>query len=333
VNRGWNRTRVVALVALFAVVATTPLWAAPAVARFVVDALVLVTVTLLWAALVNAGRVVVLGFHGFAGAGAYALFLQTERLGVNPVVAVVGAGLAAGLIALVSGPLVWRSAPAWVAVTTWVMAEFVAGVFRQTPALGGAEPRPLDGVSALGGVVDGIVSWLAIVVGLGSVAAVYAHQRSRVGLALAADRDDPAVAEALGLPVARGRLLIWLLAAGGVGMASAVAHIDTAVVEQATAFDPLRWTLLPLLLAAVGGLRTIEGPALAAVVYVLLVRMLGGHETALTLAAAVGAVLVLLTTGTRGIWGVVATRLPFELFPTRRWAQTRAAPDAPAGPA
>ena len=325
----WNRTRVIGLLALFSVVATTPLWAAPAVARFVVDALVLVTVTLLWAALVNAGRVVVLGFHGFAGAGAYATYLLTERVGINPVLAVVGAGLAAGAIALVSGPLVWRSSPPWVALTTWAMAELVAGVFRQTPPLGGAQPRPLDGVASLGSAADGIVSWLAIVVGLGSVAAVYAHQRSRVGLALAADRDDPAAAEALGLPVARGRLLIWLLAAVGVGMASAVAHIDLKVVQPSTAFDVVRWSLLPLLLAAVGGLRTIEGPVLSAIAYVLLVRAFGGHETALTLVAAVGAVIVLLTTGTRGLWGLLSGKLPVELFPTRRWAQTRPLPADP----
>ena len=100
-----GRVRLAVMAILIVGVGTTPLWSSTSAARVVVDLLVLVAITQLWSYLAGAAAIVWLGVNGIAGLGAYALWFLGDR-GVNPVLAVGGAGLVAGLVAFVSAPLV-----------------------------------------------------------------------------------------------------------------------------------------------------------------------------------------------------------------------------------
>jgi len=326
-RRPSNTTVGVALVT-FAVVAATPLWAAPAVTRLMVDVLVVVAATVLWASIASAARVVVIGLHGFAGLGAATLVVLTERADLNPVLAVGGAGVVAAAVALAATPVLLRAAPAVALLASWSLAELLRAIVLQVPALGGRTPRALDAVAELGGASDGIVAWLAVVVGLGAVAAVYAFRRSRLGLALAAERDDEPAARSLGLPVGRARWLIVVIAAAGLAMAGATVRLREGVVDTDVAFGVVRWSLVPLVLASLGGYRSIEGPVLAAVLYVAVARIAGGHDLAVSGFFACAALGVIVAFGPGGLWGLVQRVAPVELFPLRRWFDENAPREA-----
>ena len=314
--------RAAALVALFVLVVTTPVWASPGVARVVVDVLVLVAVAQLWSYLVGAAGVVALGVHGFAGLGAYCLWFVGDRYGLNPVVAVAAAGLLTVAVAGVVSPLVLRATPALAALLTWAVGQLLVEVVTRTRQLGGDAPaRSVESVVELGSSRDGLVSWLAVVLGVGAVALAWGHRRSRLGLALAAQNDDPEVAGGLDLPIGRARTSLWLAAAGAAGMAGAVVHFRTGVVTPA-AFDPARWTFPLVAVAGIGGLSAIEGPAIGAIVYVMADELVQGHDLGFALVMSlIGAAG--LVSGPDGWWGWVRRRLPVEPFPVRRRLRRR----------
>jgi branched-chain amino acid transport system permease protein len=305
------------LALLFILVVTTPLWASTSVTRLVVDVLVLVAITQLWSYLAGTAGMVSLGTHGFAGVGAYALWTLSERGGLNPVVAVAGAGLVALAVAAMASPLVLRLATVPAALATWVLAALLAEVVTRTGQLGGAAPRRvIQPVAQLGTSRDGMASWLAVVLGVGVVVVVYAHRRSRLGLALVASGDDPVVAGGLDLPVARARRSAWLLAAAAAGMAGAVSHFRIGEVSPA-AFDPAVWTYPAVAVAGIGGLSTVEGPFVGAVLYVAVHEAVSGHDHAFSIVMAAAGVAGLVM-GRDGWWGWARQALPVEPFPTRR---------------
>jgi branched-chain amino acid transport system permease protein len=309
--------RAACLVAVFALVVTTPVWASPGVARVVVDVLVLVAVAQLWSYLVASAGIVALGVHGFAGLGAYGLWFLGDRYGTNPVVAVAAVGCVAVAVAALVAPLVLRATPAMAAVLTLTVGQLLVEVVTRVRQLGGNAPaRSIETVVELGSSRDGLVSWLAVVLGVGAMVLAWGHRRSRLGLALVAQNDDPEVAGGLDLPVARARCTLWLAAAGAAGMAGAVVHFRTGVVTPA-AFDPARWTFPLVAVAGIGGLKPIEGPAIGAIVYVVADEVVQGHQVGFALVMAlVGAAG--LVVGPDGWWGWVRQQLPVEPFPVRR---------------
>jgi branched-chain amino acid transport system permease protein len=282
----------------------------------IVDLLVLVAVTQLWSYLAGGAGVVSLGVNGFAGVGAYGLWFLAER-GVNPVLAAGGAGLAAGVVALVVTPLVLRLPAGLAAVASWAVGQAALEIVTHTARLGGgAESRGISAVEELGSGREGVVSWLAVVAGVGAVAVVYAHRHSIGGLTLVAAGDDPETARALELPVRRARRLIWLLAAVVTGTAGALMAFRTAQVSPA-AFDPKLWTLPVIAVAGIGGLATMEGPLIAAVLYVVADEVVPGSGGGFALGAALVGVVGLIA-GSDGWWGSVRALIPVDRSPLRR---------------
>lgn len=312
-----TRVRTAALAVLFVLVVSTPLWASASVSRLIVDVLVLVAITQLWSYLAGTAGFVSLGTHGFAGVGAYALWTLSERGGLNPVIAVAGAGVVALVVAAMVGPLVLRLATVPAALATWVVAAALTEVITRTRQVGGAAPRRVvQPVVQLGTSRDALASWLAVVLGVGVVVVVYAHRRSRLGLALVASADDPVVAGGLDLPVARARQSAWLIAGAAAGMAGAVSHFRTGDISPA-AFDPAVWTYPAVAVAGLGGLSTVEGPFVGAVLYVALHEAVSGHDQVFAVAMAAAGVAGLVM-GRDGWWGWARRALPVEPFPTRR---------------
>ena len=200
-----GRVRLGVMAALLVFVATTPWWSSTSAARVIVDLLILVALTQLWSYLAGAAGIISLGVNGIAGLGAYGLWVLADR-GTNPVLAVGGAGLVAGAVAIVSAPLVLRLPAGLAAVAAWTVGQAAFEIVTHSARLGGdSVARELPTVIDLGSGHDEVVSWLAVVIGVGAVAIVYAHRHSLGGLTLVASGDDPDIAHALGLRVRRAR--------------------------------------------------------------------------------------------------------------------------------
>jgi branched-chain amino acid transport system permease protein len=331
---GRSHRRTLGWLAIFALVVTLPLWVGDAVSGFLVELLVLVAVAQWWGLLVGHAGVISLMPAVFAGVGTYAWAALVTWGGLNPVLAVGGAAVATAVVGVASGLAAQRLPLASVALGGLIATAAAAGLAGQLDDVGaGAAGRVVTGVTTLGPTLrSSLTTWLAVVVGVGSVAAAAGLRRSRYGLAAVAHRDDPEAASTLGIRSGPPRLALWALGAVATGMAAAVVGFRSGVVRPAEAFGFTVWTVPAVVAATVGGLRTVAGPAVGALLFVAADRIFGDGHHGLMLMVAAGAALAVLAWAPQGLVGWAVTRLgsPAAVWATvSRWAPSRPTPPAP----
>ena len=130
-------------------------------------------------------------------------------------------------------------------------------------------------------------------------------------------RDSEPAAESLGVDSYRTKLLVYVLTAAGTGMVGALIYLQKARISPDAAFSVLDWTAYVIFIVVIGGIGTIEGPIIGAIVFYLLQNYLADFGAwYLILLGALGIVIMLFAP--KGLWGLVAERYRSELFPTRR---------------
>src|SRR5579863_8872445 len=89
-----------------------------------------------WNLLAGYAGLVSVGQQAFVGLGAYALFACVIMLGLDPIVAILISGVAAGLLAAPAGYFIFRLRGAYFAIGSWVVAEIVRLALAQWKTLG-----------------------------------------------------------------------------------------------------------------------------------------------------------------------------------------------------
>lgn len=113
-----------------------------------------------------------------------------------------------------------------------------------------------------------------------------------VGRALFALRDDPAGAAALGIPVTRYKVLIFMIGGGLAGMAGVLyAHHSQVITPEAFTFDA---SIHVLLIVVIGGMSSRLGAILGSVVVVALPEVLHSLEEPKNLIFALVVLAILL---------------------------------------
>jgi branched-chain amino acid transport system permease protein len=308
-GRSWRRTA--GWLAIFAIVVTLPLWVGDTVAGFLVELLVVVAVAQWWGLLAGHAGVLSLMPAVFAGVGTYTWAALATSGGLNPVLAVGGAATVAAVAGVATGLVAQRLPLAWVAIGGLIASAGAAALAVQVDDVGSrAEGRVVSAATTLGPTLrSSLTTWLAVVVGVGSVAAAVALRRSRYGLAAVAHRDDPEAAATLGIRSGPPRLAMWALGAVATGMAAAIVAFRAGVVRPAESFDFTLWTVPAMVAATIGGLRTVAGPAVGALIFVAADRVFGDGHHGLMLATAAAASLAVLAWAPQGIVGWATTRL------------------------
>jgi branched-chain amino acid transport system permease protein len=121
-------------------------------------------------------------------------------------------------------------------------------------------------------------------------------------------------AGALGVRSGRARLVAYVAAAAGCGFAGAVIYLNLLRVQPSAAFS-VDWSAFMIFMVVIGGIGTIEGPILGAVLFFLLERWLADWGS--WYLVLLGVVAILLTIkAPNGLWGLVRARWDLRLFPT-----------------
>lgn len=153
--------------------------------------------------------------------------------------------------------------------------------------------------------------------------------RSRLGASLQAIRDDEQAAESVGVPVARAKRVVFLLAAVGCGAAGAITIADTLTVTPDSVFSA-QWTAFMIFMVLVGGLGTFEGPGLGALVLFGIQQEFSNDGNWYLVGLGAVAIVVTLILP-RGLWGAVLDRFHLRLVPvghTLRGLLSASAPPA-----
>ena len=141
--------------------------------------------------------------------------------------------------------------------------------------------------------------------------------RSRSGLALSAIRDNPDAAESVGVDTQRAKLAVYVFAATGAALTGALIYFQKASITPASAFSVIDWTAFVLFIVVIGGIGTLEGPIIGALILFALQNSFAEYGTWYLIALGAIAIGVMLV-APRGIWGWIQHKYDFSVFPTRR---------------
>jgi len=319
VQRRTASSIVAAVVSLAALggIASMPLWATQGQIRDVVELCCYIAVAQMWNLLAGYAGIVSVGQQAFVGVAAYALFIMAQLWGLNPFVAVVLAMIAPVLLAIPTYGLLHRLDGPYFAIGTWVIAEVMrlaTSVFGYVNAGAGMSLRVMASYSATERAVG--VSILCALMLLVTVGGSYWLLRSRYGLALIALRDNPVAAASQGVAVGRLRFLIWVAAAAGTGLAGAIYFMAQLRITPPSAYDP-NWANIAIFIVMVGGLGSLEGVIIGALIYFFADRWFG--EYGATYLVVLGLLTLFMALFARGgIWGLICRRVDAPWFPTRR---------------
>jgi branched-chain amino acid transport system permease protein len=116
--------------------------------------------------------------------------------------------------------------------------------------------------------------------------------------------------------VFRSKLWVYIIVAAGTGITGAVIYLNLLRIQPEAAFG-LNYSALMIFAVVIGGLGTIEGPIIGAVIFFALQQLLADYGTwYLILIGVLAAGVVVFAQ--RGIWGTIVRRRPIDLFPVRR---------------
>jgi branched-chain amino acid transport system permease protein len=324
IERSTRTSRIGLVLAVPAVAAlvSLPWWGGEDDLRLIVEICYTIALAQLWNLLAGYAGLVSVGQQAFVGLGGYALFALTIIAHVPPIPAVALAGVVAAILAVPTALIVFRLRGAYFAIGTWVVAEVFSEVMGLVPDLGAGTGMSLPvAISRAVGETpldrEIVLYYVGLVIGIGTVAAVFAWLRSRQGLALTAIRDSEAAAGSIGVNNDRTKFAVYLLAALVTGMIGALIYLEKLRISPDAAFDVIDWTADVIFIVVIGGIGSIEGPFIGALVFFALRYFLADYGAwYMILLGAVAVVIMLLAP--RGLWGLLADRYDIHFFPVRR---------------
>jgi branched-chain amino acid transport system permease protein len=131
-------------------------------------------------------------------------------------------------------------------------------------------------IKGIGDVSPSVIYWLALIVGIGSAYLIKRILRSKLGLGLAAIRDNERAAASSGVDVFNLKLYTFIIAAAVTGLAGAVYYLYQGYIEPSATFS-VKWTMTLLLATVIGGIRTEEGPIIGTIIVVFLYFLLARY--------------------------------------------------------
>jgi branched-chain amino acid transport system permease protein len=251
------------------------------------------------------------GHAAFLGTAAYSTGYAMTSWSLTPELGIITGVLAAALMGAVVGGLAIRRQGIYFAMVTLALAQMLYFFCLQAPFTGGEDglqgvPRgKLFGVLSLGN--DLAMYYFVAAVFLGGFWLIHRIVRSPFGQVLKSIRENEPRALSLGYDVDRYKLIAFVLSAAVAGLAGAT---KTVVLGFATLTD-VHWATSGevVLMTLVGGVGTVLGPLVGAIVIVALQNELA-DKVGSWVTVILGVIFVVnVLAFRRGIVGEIAARI------------------------
>ncbi len=295
---------------------TLPIYTSAGNLRLIVEILAMITMAQAWNLLAGYTGFVSVGQQAFIGIGAYALFFIAINTGLNPFLVVPLAGLVAALIGTIAAPALFHLRGPYFAIGTWVLAEMFRIYAMNTGWLGGGNGLTLSRVMKeiprewrTSGTY-----WIALGLAALSILLIFFLLRSRFGLAIRTVRDNEASAESVGVNVWAVKFGVFIVASFLTGCAGAIFYLNALFISPNATFS-VEWSALIIFIVIIGGIGTIEGPIIGALIYFILREWLADFGTWYIISLGSIAIIVMIY-APNGIWGLIVNKYKIHLFST-----------------
>ena len=263
-----GRAASLAPLAILLVLALVPLVAGEYALIIITEVIILALVAASLHLLIGLGGLVSFGHAAYFGLGAYGAALLVKHLGAPMPLALAGAPLLAGLGALLAGWFCVRRSGLYFAMLTLAFAQIAWSVAFQWSAVTGGDNGIL-GVWPPGWASSKAVYYeLTLVLAGGAIWLLRRAAFAPFGYTLRAGRDSALRAEAIGIDVRRHQWLAFTLAGTCAGLAGGLYAFSKGSVFPTLMAVPVSVDALVMVL--MGGIQTVTGPVVGAVVFQLL---------------------------------------------------------------
>lgn len=216
-----------------------------------------------------------LGHAGFMSIGAYTGALITLNANM-PEPAALAVGLAAGglmaaLFGLIIGVPVLRLKGDYLAIVTLAFGEIIKSVINSLSITNGAQG--LSGISTLTNYRHFTIVFILTVV---TVVLISNLVRSRHGRVICSVRDNEIAAEATGVPVSKVKIMAFVISAFFAGIAGVIYAHNVGILKP-TNFDYNK-SIEILVIVVLGGMGSIRGSIIAAILITVLPEILRGAD-------------------------------------------------------
>jgi branched-chain amino acid transport system permease protein len=217
------------------------------------------------------------GHAAFFGGAGYVAGYAVKSLGLSPELGIAVGTIAGAAIGLVMGSLAIRRQGIYFTMITLALAQMLFFVCLQVPFTGGEDG--LQGVprGKLFGLVDLsqdlTLYYVVLAISVAGFALIVRTIHSPFGQVLKAIKENEPRAISLGYDVDKYKLLVFILSAALSGLAGST---KTLVLGFETLTD-VHWSMsgMVVLMTLVGGLGTLVGPIVGAIIIIALENRLG----------------------------------------------------------
>jgi branched-chain amino acid transport system permease protein len=298
---------------LVLVLATAPVWGSQYVVFFCLLFCVYLAMSQMWNLLTGFSGLFSLGQPAFIGLSGYTVAVATHHLGLSAWTGLAFAGFFSLLFALFMSLFIFRVRGIYYGIITLIFPESMLLLCSNWEYLRYAQgmfikPQPPISVTT--------IYYVALVIGVGAVASVYFILRSNLGLGLMAMRDNEEVAKTMGVETFRFKVYCFLISALITGLAGAIYYIFMVFIQPGEAFS-IGWSVKFIFISIIGGIGTIEGPIVGALIYVFLSQYLAEYfSVSMIMLGAIAIAVILLAP--KGIVGTFQERIGFRILSPHR---------------
>lgn len=271
---------------------------------------ILMLLAAMWGLMAGQAGLVSVGQQAFFGLGGY-FALRLVDGGFSAYPALLAGAVGAAIVAWAMSFFLLRLKDGEFAIATWVAAEVIRILVMLDPLVQGETGTSLLALNDIEPTLRRNLGYGFALVSLAAMLlAAWWLMRSPVGTASRALGDDDEAAASLGVRVMSTRRAVYVLGAFGCALAG-VAWLASAVTFLPRTNFGVQWSVLMLFMVLVGGLRSMAGPIVGALVLFTLQESLG--DFGVWYLAGVGALAALfalfLPQGLVGLWQERRARL------------------------
>ena len=298
---------------LVLVLATVPVWGSRYIVFFCLLFCIYLAMSQMWNLLTGFSGLFSLGQPAFIGLGGYTVAVATHHFGLSAWTSLALAGLFSLLFALFMSLFIFRVRGIYYGIITLIFPESMLLLCSNSEYLRYAQgmfikPQPPISVT--------VIYYVALVIGVGAVASVYLVLRSNLGLGLMAMRDNEEVANTMGVETFRFKVYCFLASALVTGLAGATYYIFVVFIQPNEAFS-IGWSVKFIFISIIGGIGTIEGPIVGALIYVFLSQYLAEYfSVSMIMLGAIAIAVILIAP--KGIMGTLQEKIAFRILSPHR---------------